>query len=223
LDPTAAAVFGFASRPGGRGLGDNNGIIEGFYSSSNQQPQGFQEGYGETELLWNDLFTAGLTDWGSQITTGMQGANISGAALANWFPPAKVGTNNFVAAYSYNSVNYWQVSKIYQLSSTGAINVAPAMTVRDAYMLDQKIDDGLPQTGNVTANIVHYQGGSYETSDFYLFTGSVYWYTPIPFGAIGPSITTCFDNGGNASTPAAYSVGQNNGIGVNCSLSFRFQ
>jgi hypothetical protein len=40
--------------------------------------------------------------------------------------------------------------------------------------------------------------------------------------ATSGSATTCFDNGGG-SAPQQYSVEQNGGAGINCSLSFRFQ
>jgi hypothetical protein len=46
---------------------------------------------------------------------------------------------------------------------------------------------------------------------------------PSPGTSLGASSATCYDNGGNASATAQYSMGQNGGAGVNCALSFRFQ
>jgi hypothetical protein len=41
--------------------------------------------------------------------------------------------------------------------------------------------------------------------------------------AIAPSATTCYDNNNSASNPVTYSLSQNGGAGLNCSLSFQFQ
>lgn len=71
-----------------------------------------------------------------------------------------------------------------------------------AYNMDKKTDDVLPASGRVQA--------------VYLNAGGP---TAIPApNAATPSSSTCYDTTSNQ-----YSVSQNNGAGVNCVLSSRFQ
>ncbi len=78
-----------------------------------------------------------------------------------------------------------------------------------------KIDDGYPQTGNVTATYLNWDAIAWAG------TGDI---AVSPYTTATPgSSTTCFDNGNTAGQPQQYSMEQNNGAGVNCALSFRFQ
>jgi hypothetical protein len=80
--------------------------------------------------------------------------------------------------------------------------------VQQAYSIDKKIDDGMPQTGTVTAqylNAVWAWAGASDTS------------------ATTATTTSCYDNGNVAGAPQQYSLAQNGGVGANCALSFQMQ
>ena len=86
--------------------------------------------------------------------------------------------------------------------------------MQQAYNIDQKMDDGLPQTGKVTATYANFNNGWWAAG------GGVQGAADT--SATSPSATTCFDNGSVAGTQQ-YSMSQNKGTGVNCALSFKFQ
>jgi hypothetical protein len=130
--------------------------------------------------------------------------------------------------------NYFGISAVTQLAKSGGITSTPALTVQQAYAIDAKVDDGLAQTGRVTAQFLGYDydgdartrqwagGGGIAGAQG---SGSV----PTTNATPGSS-TTCYDNSSAASgTPGVagaaqhYSVEISNGAGVNCALSFRMQ
>jgi len=120
------------------------------------------------------------------------------------FPSAKIGGTNYIYVYSYNAYNWYGISVLNQAHN--ATNGAPGLSVMQAYSIDQKVDDGMPTTGNVRAMTI----------------------TSVPFvtwpslisapNAASDSVGTCFNT-----TVPAYSIAMNNGSNVNCALSFRFQ
>jgi hypothetical protein len=95
-----------------------------------------------------------------------------------------------------------------------------------------KIDDGLPQSGNVRAVYMSFEApwGSPTASHWASGTPGVTDgansgspnYGPSTAATAGSS-TTCYDNGDSAGAAQQYSMAQNGGSGVNCALSFRFQ
>jgi hypothetical protein len=108
----------------------------------------------------------------------------------------------------------WPGSKVFTAQT--------AISVAQAYAIDLKIDDGLPQSGNVLA--------------LYHNSYAVLWAAGGSAGAAGASgvgnspttaatpgsATTCFDNN-SGSGPQQYSMEQNSGTGLNCALSFKFK
>jgi len=207
-------------------------------------------------MFWVDLSTAHLID-GSFTTatpTAMQGsANTS--LIGQYLPAAKIGNGGFVyvwnggwvitgSADSGDGNNYFGVSAV---TSSGMVdNEIPLMTVAQAYAMDKKMDDGLPQSGNViafTAGMYWVAGGPfasnglglYETNqgDFsmtYSSSGGFLGHGPVTSTSdIGASMAagplSCYDGGSQSSPkiPEQYSIGINNGANVNCALSFRFQ
>ena len=112
------------------------------------------------------------------------------------------------------------------------------LTVAQAYAIDKKMDDGLPQSGGVLAMAGRSPWASggpinptavrYETNigDFDADNGG-----PITSATTNPYydvdngaalFDTCYNNG-HTLQPEHYSVELNSGAGVNCVLSFRFQ
>ena len=235
LPQAAASQIGFtvaATRAGGGGLGNGNGIIEGYWWGNNPV-NGLMDG--ESAWFWEDLSS------NSQLIPGA--FNFAGAAayvtapVNQILPEAKLGGGNYVYVYSNNAgttaVNYFGVSNTgSSLGPDGEINggTSPGLSVAQAYALDKKIDDGLPQSGRVTASYMNWTlsstlgyfngvwaaGGNAAGAS----TGAPNYG---PTNASTPaSATTCYDNA-SGSGPQQYSMGQNNGAGQNCALSFRFQ
>jgi prepilin-type N-terminal cleavage/methylation domain-containing protein len=232
-DPTATQ-YGFVARGAAQGQGEGNGLIEG------PDQNGMTHGGGETDLFYVDLSTAGLMDGGFNTATAtIAFADITGTTLNKWFPAARIGRGNYVYVWSggYNEIwndtggdgkNYFGISAVSKIqgTSTGGLFSSPALTVQEAYNIDKKIDDGLPQSGNVTAMylglITAYNswaaGGGAE--------GAWQWSANNGHGptqnATAGSSTTCYDNGGVGGIQH-YSTEQSNGANINCALSFKFQ
>ncbi len=95
------------------------------------------------------------------------------------------------------------------------------MAVRDAYNIDAKVDDGLPQSGKVKA----FYAGQYGSVTMTLWAGNSSQPNNVggaTTAATPASSTTCYDNG-NVVGPQRYSISTNNGTGANCALSFMMQ
>lgn len=223
-DPDASN-FGLQSRGALRGQGDGNGVLEGYDSPAN----GVFQAQGETCMFWGDLSTTSLIDGEPQTcgngSTGTEVPNLG--PFNNFFPQAKLGTGNFVIVYSdgswngatwtSNSINYFNISALTNMFTGGWPHANLGITVQQAYAIDSKIDDGKPQSGRVIAAYMNtYPLWADSSAGHMTFNGP---YTT----SLAGSSSTCFDNGGNNGVSMTYSVGQNNGAGVNCALSFQFQ
>jgi prepilin-type N-terminal cleavage/methylation domain-containing protein len=241
--PNGVAVqYGFIARDTTTGSGDGDGIIEGTMASSNA---GDSESCGETIVLWRDLSAASLIDGGfTTAAADYPSCNALGnltststPGIGDILPKARIGQGNYIYAYSggccnyaygvgwtSNNVNYLGISQVVQNHAEG-LQDNFGLTVAQAYSIDQKIDDGLPQTGKVIAQYVGYVIGGLQASIGWAGTQSYanYQYSPST-ATTAPSPTTCYDNsGGVDGTPQHYSMEINNGAGMNCSLSFQFQ
>jgi prepilin-type N-terminal cleavage/methylation domain-containing protein len=214
MNATTAATFGFSTvgRTGAVGYGSGNGIIESYDPGA------------ESIMFWVDLsspIAGGLID--GSFTAGA-GYTVNGYDFYSpnndpYAPPAKIGHGNYVWVYSggmsrSDGMNYFSLMTIaWGFSSLAPI--VPSITVSQAYNIDKKMDDGLPQSGNV--------GAFYSTWQPYWAAGNGLWTGANPGTAATPSAATCYDNGGNASNPMQYSLSTNSGAGPNCALSLRFQ
>jgi prepilin-type N-terminal cleavage/methylation domain-containing protein len=238
-----ASSFGFVARGTQPGQGDGNGVIEGGVVLNGFGTHcGYSEGAGETATFWEDLSTAKLIEGNfNTATSNTAASNITATStpsLSAYVPEAKLGGGNYVyvwsGGYSANGTdctagdghNYFGVSNIGKMNSDAFYSTALTMTVSQAFAIDKKMDDGLPQSGNVIAIYLNWNTP---------FAGSVAWAagggtfgaataTATPTTAATPgSSTTCYDNANSAGAPQQFSMQQNNGNGVNCALSFRFQ
>lgn len=232
-DPTASS-FGFIARGQYVGQGDGNGLIEGNYNNTNSgTARGSVISIGETGAFWVDLSRADLingnfnavtsitsyTGWASVLT------NTTTPKISDILPVAAIGNGNYLYVWhTYNNINMYGLSGIVDIGSIfrGAINPVMSLSVQQAYAIDLKIDDGLPQSGKVLAL---YSGGALLPSGGYWAGGSPNWGYPTPYTTSTPATTTsCFDNGSSGSNATQkYSMGTNGGNGMNCALSFKFQ
>jgi prepilin-type N-terminal cleavage/methylation domain-containing protein len=225
INATAAATFGFASRGKYAGEGDGNGIIEGVFADAASQNYGYEEIIGETSTFWVDLSSAAagnLIDGGFNTASPTSGPSgpLTGTNINSYLPQAKLGRGNYIYVFSgaygdnaqgtTNGLNYFGLANVTSLALACGMYTTPLLTVQQAYAIDNKLDDGFPTSGNVTAE--------------YLSCG-ISWVSGVPnIGQhISASSTTCYDNGGNSSAAMQYTLGVNNGAGPNCALAFKFQ
>ena len=201
-----ASQFGFADRSGwtldGLPYPNGNGLIEGPYSGG-----GGDEGGGEPILFWKDLADANLTaDGMANAAFGI--GDCIGSGPDNWvsapcFPAAKLSKALYLYVWSggldgNDGQNYYSISQANGVGSgSPTVESLPGLTVFQAYGIDQKMDDGMPQSGSVQA---------------YFFNVTVTW---APNAATADS-TTCFDTTSNQ-----YSLLYANN--PNCALTLRFQ
>lgn len=223
-DPYASR-FGFLARGTYPGEGDGNDVLESNYDNTAGQNYGVDGGTaGETAMLWVDLSTARMIEGSfTSATPSVTGVGSNNVGL--YVPAAKVGGSNYIYVWSVNSVNYFGIASMFSGGAgpwiySGTWGTTPAMTVQQAYNIDKKIDDGLPQTGAVTTLYVDY---SSLGAPWYGWAGSggITGNTPYTTATSG-STTTCFDNRGG-SGPQQYSLEINKGAYTNCALSFKMQ
>ena len=212
----------------GNGPGDGDGIIE--MSSGTIA--------GESSFFWADITTSGmLAGKYTAIYPGVgcnPGANlgaVNGSALAEYFPPSKLGGSLYLYVWSngvapqiwvgggsdgFNYITIAEPVNFCGYNGCGTFNSNPTVTVADAYAMDMKKDDGMPQTGGVLA--AYFNGFGAWAGTAGLFGSN---HLPNTTATAG-SATTCYDNDGVGGTKHHYSIGQNNGEGKNCAVSFKF-
>ncbi len=214
MDSSTATTFGFSTARGGSGQGDSNGVLDG--GATDTIAHKLQQGQGETGMFWVDLSSpvaGGLID-GSFITATEAGTTTaSSTQIANYMPAAKVGANAYIYVYEYNqtasvgiaglSGNYFGLATVNSITSGQMSTSSSTLTVRQAYNMDAKIDDGLPFSGTVIS---------------YYISGANLINSPYTSGACNSS--TCIDF---TTTPMSYCVGYRSGSSTTCALSFKFQ
>lgn len=256
-----ATAYGFAARGTLRGQGDGNGVIEG------RDILAYNGGYipcGETGLFWRDLSSANMID-GSFTTAPYSAgvapcnASITGTAISKYFPAARIGKNNYVYVWSGGwELNTWQGHSdennyfgLSRITNAYASAADIAMTPNQAYAIDSKIDDGLPQSGNVLAmypnfysmeptfmEYTFWAAGGDSDKNFGQQNGGACNIAnhcgPVNASA-SPAITTdaqtdynngwldCFDNRNMANATMQYSTQFMGGNNPACALSFKFQ
>lgn len=228
---TDAAQFGFLARGSARGQGDGNGLIEGNYDSGTGYSGVFPAG--ETVLFWEDLSAAKMVDtYLGGVPVTVWAKNVVGG-VGSVFPKALIGKGNYVYVYSLGQysgsgwssrgIHYFGVSVITGFttgSTSGEIAGTLGLTVKQAYDIDKKVDDGSPLSGKVQT--LYVDSGKINLAG--TFAGSVMDLNVFtdPNYQNYPSSTTCFDNGGTWTRPQQYSVGVSNGDNKTCALSFQF-
>lgn len=224
--------------------GDGNGIIAQYGIPD----CGLQQ-LNESLLFWSDLTTAGLiasygTFNGIASNTIPPTAPNAKTGYSTYFPRAVIGNNNYVYVWSggyYGGVNggcnssdgtnYFGISPITSIwlglmYATGGTT----MTVNQAFGIDAKVDDGLPQSGNVQAiytNVLASSGSGCASSLAWAAGGNNMGAANASTTACLPTTiatpyasTNCYDNNGVAG-PQQYD--NQNANQPNCALSFKFR
>ncbi len=131
---------------GGTGLGDGNGLLEGAAAGTAAQ-------IGEPPLMWRQLVDASLIDGSVGSTIVQTSGAMTTAGPASFFPAAKLGRGNYWIAGANTGFNYYMLGSVSTTSATDAAYAATPQgsTPIEAYNIDSKLDDGMPNTGIVQA------------------------------------------------------------------------
>jgi prepilin-type N-terminal cleavage/methylation domain-containing protein len=236
-DCLAAANFGFKARDASLpGRGDGNSQLAAFGSWG---AQGTNQGAGETALFWTDLSMAGLIDASFSVATANGSPTVTTSSMSDYLPKAKIGGGNYVYVFSNGNtrLNYFAISAVTGIASTLLTTSMPGLTVLQAYSIDYKIDDGIPQTGAVTAQYVNSNidvepwpvsnccfpvwaaGGGVQGANSQ--PGPSFSEEFASTASTAASATTCYDNNSTNGATQRYSLTQNNGSGLNCGISIR--
>jgi len=229
MNALVANQFGFSPRGSYCGEGDGDGIIQGMWANAAASCSGTSPN-GEEGLFWVDLTTANglninMIDGGFSTASATSYVTVTGTKLDLYMPQAKLGRGNYIYVWggASSNGNYFGILAITAMNSicSGCYESTPSIPVRQAYDIDSKIDDGLPQYGRVQAFYIdhHGAGGSNGAWSNSAFSASMTPYTT----ATPASGSTCFDNGGSAGAKQQYSLSYNNGTNTTCTLSIRFQ
>ncbi len=207
----AANAAGLVDRAPLPGRGNGNSLIEGYGGATIIA--------GETLLVWRDLNQMGMLDGsyvtavdGAAITNTMPTAATTGNLVKLYLPEANLGRGNYITVYSTAGVNYYQILGMTAIvQATGVPTQVAALTPQEALNLDQKLDDGRPQTGSTRA--MQSTGG---LNNAYTVVGTV---------TIGSCINaTALASGGEYNTAAGAGVNtaEANSNSPACSLRVRF-
>jgi hypothetical protein len=227
-----AQRFGLASRGQFRGEGDGNGLIEGNYNNTANGNLAMWENGGETTLIWNDLSVAGLIGGSfpeASASTPRMGVYTSATSpsLSSFFPTGKIsGTYIYIwSPIDGGGGNFFGLSALIDMGTIqpGVLNSNPGLTTAQAYGIDKKIDDGLPQSGAVLALYSTAGDNDGWWAGLSIAQGWNYQGVAPYTNATPASSITCFDNGNTPGATQNYSVQVDGGGGVNCALSFQFQ
>ena len=129
--------------------GDSNGLI-----TDGAGTAGFNAPTGETLLIWSQLSAANLVDgsYGQTGITTTTGAASGTPIFTAYLPPAKLGRGNYWLAGSNSGLNYWAIAGVTALSATSYTTATGgALSPIEAFNIDTKLDDGMPNSGIVQA------------------------------------------------------------------------
>lgn len=188
-----AGVAGNSSTTTGEGNG--NGLIE---SSGTDTNFGFS---GEPAMFFAELSLEKLIPQAISTTTFAKGTALTIGSTT--MPPAKIGGGNYVSVGTDGTYNYYLIAKYSGATNTGTglPTVAEGLTISQALQIDEKIDDGIPDTGIVISTVQ-------TTGDPSAAGGS---------GATGGA-TTCYVAGASG---AASNYDSGNFNNVKCTLAIR--
>ena len=153
--PVAEATnFGLFSMTGGgaAGLGDGNGLIEGGAAAATVA-------IGETLVFWRHLSETTLVDgsYGAgALIDAAAGTPLGITPVSRGLPAAKIGRGNSFVTYAVNGQNFYQLISVATITDTTGVYTfnAGSISPLEAYNMDLKVDDGLPNTGAVLAKAI---------------------------------------------------------------------
>ncbi len=221
-----AAAFGLFAYTGAAtattGLGDGNSLITDTAATNLNAP------VGETLIIWRHLTDANLIDgsYGTSLAAAT-GQTAASPTAALYLPPAKLGRGNYWIAGSSAGQNYYALAAVTGMTAgaaataTYATSVGGGLTPIEAYNIDSKLDDGMPNTGIVQARGYATMGAAADTIFPALATTSRgVWSTATAASAVAGD---CMTTGANATDTAnTYARGTTPGGTPACTLRMRF-
>jgi prepilin-type N-terminal cleavage/methylation domain-containing protein len=256
-DPDASR-FGFQQRGTVAGQGDGNGVIEDSANGAAGDNWGLNVFQGEQAMFWVDLSQQKLIDGSFNTATPstIPSTQITSTAIDNYLPQTKIsgghvyvwsgGWQGLAAFGSGNGAsgdgnNYFAISNVTGGNPGQIDSEVTFLTVAQAYAIDKKMDDGLPQSGSVMAiaafvsntspNNINSGWASHRqqgvSPPIEVWSGDLDPNTggPVVAGdgeATPGDTTTCYDNNGVAGATETYSLKSASNY-ANCWLSFKFQ
>ncbi|MFO1243231.1 MAG: prepilin-type N-terminal cleavage/methylation domain-containing protein [Rickettsiales bacterium] len=147
---TQYGLVAAAARTGANSLGDGDGLIEGSATAANVADLN-----NETLLFWSDLNQVGMIAGGyydsARTTVTIGGTGATQAGVFTLIPPSKLGRGGSVSVFPAVGNNYFYIGVITASSAAGVNTWADAFTPTEADNLDEKMDDGYPDTGIIRA------------------------------------------------------------------------
>ncbi len=130
---------------GGSGRGDNNGLITG-------NSLVISQGAGETLLFWRHLADANLID-GSYNYINQSNAFGTSTNMYDLFPSAKMERGLYWMVGSNSGINYYLLTtgSLPLVNQDVSTTASGGMTPNEAYSIDSKLDDGMPNSGGIQA------------------------------------------------------------------------
>lgn len=219
LPAATATRLNFITRPGLGGRGDGNGVIQGYDPVGGVM--GTMQATGEPVLFWADLTSAGLIEGNFTAASATVAPPDMTSGFEAYFPKSKIGTNSVYVwsggkgpgnSSGNNGINYLGISTIHimTVAQYGYFDSYRRIPVQQAWNIDNKIDDGLPLTGQTLAQFVGFSAAPLWTNIDRMDDPAT---VPVAY-----STTTCIDNGNVGGAPIVYST--LNGNRANCALSF---
>lgn len=209
LPAANALAFGLATRAGSAGRGDGNGLVDSTGGTNSSEVFGQ-----EVALFWNDLSQANLVDGQFTGLTNVDSAAplaVTTAEISLTFPPARLARGNYITVGNNAGINYYLILGLSSVTvTTGQYTATANLTPTEAYNMDNKLDDGQPNTGVVQA-----KGTPASTANF--FTDDSSW-------AATSAVGNCMTGGVSATDPVdtynrALTLG---GDSPACMIRFRF-
>lgn len=209
MPPATAAAIGFKPRGVNPGQGDGDGVLAGSWVNGTNSRCDESQSSGEVLLFWADLSQDNLIEGGFTDASADTPATYEGSDVARYMPKAKLGGDNYIYVYNENSVNHYGIlakPRAFAGVCGPSFVGTRGLSAMQAYNMDVKMDDGMPQTGNVMARALN---------------GYLLWAGTDPGVGTAASNATCYDNDNGALITMRYTL--NMGTAKNCYLGIKFQ
>jgi len=231
-DLATATANSFGINPSAGTLTGGGGNGDSLITDASNMTAGsnFNTPHGETVLVWQQLSAANLVDGSFGASATVTGGLGASPTPALYFPAAKMGRGNYWIAGSSSGLNYYALANVTALTA-GALGTATytsaaggAITPVEAFNIDTKLDDGVPNTG-----IVQARGAQAATATVDPFFTALYGVSSSSYPVWTTATTAsaasgdCVTTGSSATDTAnAYARGATPGNTPACKLRLRF-
>ena len=125
--------------------GDENGIIEDLDSVKKIKENSIEKSTGEISNFWMHLTNSGFLD---EIYDGNSGFR---SRIGRTYPITKIN-NTGIIVFGVDGKNYYHVGAFKILANSKFDLSDSSLKPFEAFLIDKKIDDGIPRTGNVVVS-----------------------------------------------------------------------